>query len=347
MMQVAEVLVIAVAIPGEKGPERMMEVVAPLGVVREAAAIARQKDTGVVEVALSDEMDVAVQVGGLVVDGVGEFGEEWGCGLVVDGVNGVEAEGVDVEFGNPAEGVFEEVAADFVAVCIVEVDGGAPRGSVFLSEVRAEGRQVIAFRAEVVVDDVEHDGEAALMACVDEAFEAVRAAIGCVDGEGRDSVIAPVAAAGEGRDGHDFNGRDAGVDEGIKVRDDGVEGALRSESADVQLVEDVLVDGEAAPSAVVPAEGGAGDLGWAVHALGLEARSRIGKIAAIDTKEVACAWGDVFEDKLMVAVGLRLHGQDTLVGVEQAQMDGPLRGSPDAKVPCAGGKLGNAVFPQN
>ncbi len=323
-----------------------MEVVAPLGVVRVATSNVRDEDADVVEVTFGDDVDVAVVGGGFVVDGIGEFGEEWGCGLVVDGVDGVEAERVYVKFGDPAERVFEEVIADFVAVFVVEIDGGAPGCAVLLREVGCECGEVVAFRAEVVVDDVENDGEAALVAGIDEALECEGTAVSGVNGEWRDAVAAPVAAAGEGGDGHDHNSCHAGFCECIEVRDDGVEGAFGGERADVEFVKDVVAEGESTPAFVMPGEGCGDELGWSVDALGLESRCGVGQVAAVDAEEVACVVREIGEGELMVAVQLGLHGENALDGIEDAQVDRLLFGGPDAEVPCTGGELGGAMFPR-
>ncbi len=54
----------------------------------------------------------------------------------------------------------------------------------------------------------------------------VRPAVAGLHGEGVHAVVAPVAAAGELRDGHKLDGRDAEVAQSVEVGDDGVEGPL-------------------------------------------------------------------------------------------------------------------------
>ena len=76
------------------------------------------------------------------------------------------------------------------------------------------------------------------MAGVDQALEAVRAAVGVVGRVQVDAVVAPAALAGELGDGHQLDGVDAEVDEVVEVVDGAVEGPLGGERADVELVED-------------------------------------------------------------------------------------------------------------
>ena len=50
-----------------------------------------------------------------------------------------------------------EETADIVAIGPIEVEGGPPRRAVSFGEIGPELGQVVAFRAEVVVDHVQHD----------------------------------------------------------------------------------------------------------------------------------------------------------------------------------------------
>ena len=95
------------------------------------------------------------------------------------------------------------------AASVFEVDGVAPGRVVGAGEVRAEFSEVVAVGSEVVVDDVEEDGEAALMSGVDEALESIGRAVGLVRGEEVDAVVAPALHAGEGVDGHQLDVSDA------------------------------------------------------------------------------------------------------------------------------------------
>ena len=65
-------------------------------------------------------------------------------GAVDEGVDGVEAQAVDVIVAQPHEGVVAEEAADLVAAGVLEVDGVAPRREVIGGEVGAELAGVVA-----------------------------------------------------------------------------------------------------------------------------------------------------------------------------------------------------------
>src|SRR5690348_575177 len=124
-------------------------------------------------------------------------------------MNGVEAQGVDVKIGEPMESILNEEAPDRFAVSAIEIDGLTPRRAVAIGEIRTKIIEVIALRAEVVVDDVESHGHSQFVAGVDEALEPVPAAVGVLNRKWIDAVIAPVALAGKLSERHEFDGSDA------------------------------------------------------------------------------------------------------------------------------------------
>ena len=142
-----------------------------------------------------------------------------------------------MELVQPHEGVVEDVVPDRAGVCAVEVDQVTPGVAPGL-EVRPESGQVVPGRAEVVVDDVEHDGQAPAMAGVDEPFQAVRTAVALVDRVPEHPVIAPVPFAVEVVDRQQFDVGDAEFGEIVQSFDRGVERALLGERSDVQFVDD-------------------------------------------------------------------------------------------------------------
>src|SRR5438270_14075556 len=103
-----------------------------------------------------------------------------------------------MEVAHPHQGVVHEEATDLVGACVVEVDGVAPRGAMAGGEIGGELAGVVAHRAEVVVDDVEYDGESFGVAGVDEALECVGAAVVFGDSEESDAIVAPAAVSGGG-----------------------------------------------------------------------------------------------------------------------------------------------------
>ena len=168
----------------------------------------------------------------------------------------VEPQRVDVVLVEPVQRVPDEEPAYLVASRAVDVDPVAPRRVMELAQVGAEALEVVALGPEVVVDDVEHDREAARVAGVDEAPEAVGAAVGRLGRPQVDAVVAPVARARELPHGHDLAGADAERDEVVEPLDRTVERAGLRERADVELVDHELRERGRAEPAVAPREGG-------------------------------------------------------------------------------------------
>ena len=166
----AEVAVIPVPFPRQERVERVVKVVAPLGVEAVSPFIRRGYDPRVVQVALGDQIGHPVLFLPEVPHGPGELGKERGGAEVHDAVDRVEAQRVHVELPEPVEGVLPEIPAHLVAEGTVEVHGGPPRGAVPVAEVGAEVGKVVPLRPEVVVDHVQDDGQAAQVAGVDQAL---------------------------------------------------------------------------------------------------------------------------------------------------------------------------------
>src|SRR5207253_78867 len=80
-----------------------------------------------------------------------------------------------------------------------------------------------ALGAEVVVDDVEEDGEPGRVARVHQATEPARAAIGRLRSVEVDAIVTPVARARELGDWHQLDGGHAEVGKRGKMRDDRLE----------------------------------------------------------------------------------------------------------------------------
>ena len=146
-------------------------------------------------------------------------------------------------FRAPKEGVVDEEAPHLIAVRAVEVEGRPPGGVVALGEIRAVVGQVVAFRAQVVVNHVQDHGQAPLMAGVYQPFEAVRAAVTVLHRERINPVVAPVAPSRKLGHGHEFQGRDAEVFQFVQVGDDRVKGPFRGKSPHVQFINDVISQG--------------------------------------------------------------------------------------------------------
>ena len=171
-----------------------------------------------------------------------ELREDVRLAVVEDRLRRVEPQAVEMKLADPVTRVAEDEIARALRVFAVEVQRLAPVGLVARAEiVRAEAFQVIAVGPEMVVDDVEDDGEAERMRVVDEALERLVVAVYVIRREQLHAVVAPVPAARAFGDRHHFEHRDAELAKVLELLGRGVESALRRECADVQLVDDLAV----------------------------------------------------------------------------------------------------------
>ena len=243
------VLVVAVVLAGEQDVQRMVAIVVPLCVV----ALAQQ--AGAVVVVLQDQVHMALGAGG----------------AIGNRVHGIEAQAVDAIVEQPHQGVLIEELADFAAT---EIDGLAPGRLPVVAEERGGVlREVVAVRAEVVVDHVDEDHQAHAVSAVDQMLELLGRAVGRRRGERQHAVVAPVAATGKLAQWHQLHGGHAQFHQARKeVLDLGV----GAEQADVQLVDHRFVPGPPAPLVDAPGVGAmVQHLAVSMHAVGLELRGRV------------------------------------------------------------------------
>src|SRR5579862_2133716 len=127
---------------------------------------------------------------------------------IVDPVNRIEPQDIDVELLEPGKRVLDKKVADRAAVGAVKVDGFTPRRAVTIAEVGPELPEVISFRSEVVVDDIERDREPVRVRRIHKLLQCPRTSITILHRKRIDPVIAPVARSGELRERHQLDGRD-------------------------------------------------------------------------------------------------------------------------------------------
>ena len=245
-----EVGVVGLRLAGDPCVQGMVDVVGPLGGHAQAGCrgggllVGGGDDSDIVEVGLGHQAQGPVQLVGQRGHGVGELGQDvrlWrvgGCGVVLDLVDGVQAQGVDVEVPQPAQGRVDDEGTHLMTAVVVIVDGLTPGRVMGGGEVGAEDAEIVARRAQVVVDDVEAHADAGAVGGVDEAHQGLGAPVGLVDGPEAHPVVAPSGSTGEGGQGHELDDVDAQLGQVIEPGDGAVQGALGGERAHVELVDD-------------------------------------------------------------------------------------------------------------
>jgi hypothetical protein len=177
-----------------------------------------------------------------------------------------------VKFVDPVTGVGREELAHRPRIRAVEVDGFAPFVSVLVGEIRRRKRpEVVPRRPEMVVDDVEDDGDTSSVRSVDEAPEVVRPSVQPGRCKQIDAVISPAEFSTEVGDGHHLDHRDPEARQLVELAHGRRPRALPRERADVHLVHDLAGRRRAAPRGIGPLEcGGVDDLRGAMGAVRLE-----------------------------------------------------------------------------
>ena len=166
-------------------------------------------------------------------------------------LHGIQPQPVEAVVGQPVQRILDREGAHLRHAII---DRAAPGRLRFGEEGRRVAAEIISLGAEVIVDDVEKHHQPAQMRFVDQCLEILGAAIGAVGRIPQHAVIAPVAAAGEIGQRHQFQRGDAGRDEMIELVDHGAVGALAREGADMGFDQHRLFPGPPAPIVRAPCD---------------------------------------------------------------------------------------------
>src|SRR5262249_43881045 len=253
-----------------------MKVIAPDSVKPESTFSRRKNEIAIVLVGFGDHADLPIRPAREFLHVARKFLDDVRLRTVVDRLDCIEAQSVDVVLANPVKSVLDYILSNLLTVFTVVVDCVAPHRVIAIGEVRTELPQIVSFGAKVVVDDVEYDCEAGAMCGIYQPLEALRPTIARLDCIQRDSVIPPIVISGKSCDRHDLDRGHAKRMQVIEILDYAVEGFFRGKRADMQFVDDVLIEAEATPALISPPESiGIHDLSMSVHAFRQETRYRI------------------------------------------------------------------------
>src|ERR1035438_8649378 len=123
-----------------------------------------------VALVFQNEVDVAIRTHGTP-DCICQFGEDVGCRVVHDRMHCVQAQSVEMVFGQPIQGTMDKEIPYGPAFGPVEVDGVAPGGMVPAGEeLRRIHAKIISFWAKMVVNDVQQNHDSAAMSALNQLF---------------------------------------------------------------------------------------------------------------------------------------------------------------------------------
>ena len=183
------------------------------------------------------------------------------CRIPGEALGQVPAVAVHMEFLPPeVHHAFCEVLRGLGLVVVIEEEAEAVGWGLDVEERVGRGggialppHQDLGIRPVAVVEHhVEDDGNAALMAGVDEFLELVLGPVRFVDGEIEGWVVAPAVVAVELVDGHEFEGGDVERAQVIERVENELEGAFLAEVPDEQLVYDEVLLRRALEVAIGP-----------------------------------------------------------------------------------------------
>jgi len=208
ILQAVEVLIVPLLLAGQHRAQRMMEVVVPLSVKAMPAVRRWIDDTCVIQVAFTDHEDLPLKIRRLFMDHTGQLSQNVTGAEVVNAVNGIQSQRVHVILSNPIECIADEKMAHRLTIWTIVIDSITPRRPIAIREIGAEVSQIISFRAQMVVDDVQDHGKPRRMAGIDQPFQPLRPTVAGLRRKRIDAVVAPIATSGKLRDRHQLNGRD-------------------------------------------------------------------------------------------------------------------------------------------
>ena len=257
------IAVISPRLAGQQNMQRVMQIVIPLRRI-----IAREPPR-LVAVVFEDQMNGAAR--DMPANRLRQFGQDIGRALIENGVHGVKTQPVEVKFLEPVEGVVHDEIAHRRRARPVIIDRRAPGRVVPLGEEIGRDRvQVIPFRAEMVVDDIEEYRDAARMAFIDKRLQLFRPAIVRAGREPLDAVISPITAPRTFGDRHQFDRGNAELNEMIEMRDRAGKVTTLRKGSEMQLIDHQFVPRPAIPSGIAPfVSRRVDDLAGAMHAVGL------------------------------------------------------------------------------
>ena len=326
--------IVAVTALGHEHAHDMVKVVVPLCLV--LCSLSLRQPSRVVVVVLQGKVNDTARRRGT--QAAREFVQDVLGAVVEYGLHRVQPEPIHMELLDPVDGVLDEEFPHGLRVRTVEVDGAAPWRVVPVGkELRRVVQDVVRSRAEMVVDDIEHDRDATLVALVDQTLEVVGPTVVMMRRVRQHPVIPPVAGARECSHRHQLDHRHAERRKMVQMTDRPEKGSLLGKRADMQFVQHGLRPGPSRPVCVGPAVclGGA-QFGPTVSALGLAARGRVGDQRAVAGEAVTAGRGQ-WNAGGVPAFGRGLHGdRDTAFDDDFDMLD---RRCPETDRHCLGPRL--------
>ena len=306
---VAEVFgVVALILAGCRHVQHMMYVVVPLRrkVPRQAGVVAEQA-AGLVFLILQHQMHRAAAGA----HAFCEFVEHVPHAVVDDGMDGIEAQSIEIVFLDPILRVVNDELTHRTAVSAVVVDGRTPRRLMPIGKERRCVRgQVISVRPKVVVHDVQQHHESARVCGIHQRLQILGPAIARVGRVQEHTIVAPVPRTRKIRDRHDLDGRHPEGRQMIETLDGTAKRPGGGKRTDVQFVHHGLVPRPAVPFLILPAiRRRIDDFAGPMDVVRLKSGRRVGHAQAVGKNELVARAGTcAVHRELVPPLAQRRHG---------------------------------------
>jgi hypothetical protein len=255
LLQVAKILVISISLPREKRMEAVMEIVIPLSIQATAALLGRVNDPNIIEIAFRNHPNMTTHSLCLSMNGLPDVIQYVLSAEIEDSVDGIDPETIHMIFGHPVKSILNDESPDVITPRPIKVDSRTPWRLITVSKIRRVITEIVSLRPQMVVNDVEKDGQAFPVAGISEILQPVRSAITILGGIKIDAIIPPVPFPRELGHGHQLDGRYPEIlFEIVKKGDDPFERSLLRERPGVDLIENHLSQGDPSPVLIFPLE---------------------------------------------------------------------------------------------
>src|SRR5262245_26360083 len=144
----------------------MVKIVVPLSIQLEPSGSSRAYETRVIERAFGNQIDLPIEFPCPAMDSFREFLQERNRRLVKDCVDCIQTQSIKPKLRDPIKGIQYEETANLIAGGTIKIDGIPPRSVVSIGKIGTKASQVIAFRTQVVINNIQNDSQTVIMAGV-------------------------------------------------------------------------------------------------------------------------------------------------------------------------------------
>ena len=136
----------------------------------------------------------------------GKLQKEWTFTVIINSMYGIQTQCVTMIIIKPVKGIFYKIISYALIMHTVKIYGLSPGRLIFISKVWSKIPDIITFRSQMVINYIQNNSYAALMALINKSLQSIRASIRVLYSKGIDAVISPISFSRELRYRHYFYG---------------------------------------------------------------------------------------------------------------------------------------------